>query len=69
MRKHYISEIDIRVNKSPVMSFDYAMKRIEDYIIKHIDPDFNTAEFKIWYSDGADKAFICNSIRYYWESK
>ena len=66
MSKHYISEIDIKVNKDQTVCFDVAMDRVCKYITSKIDPTFPRKEFEDWYTDGAEKPFRWNKLSFYW---
>lgn len=66
MSKIIISELDRRINRSTVLCFDTAMRRIQKYIVKNIDETFPSKEFSDWCNSDTDKPFVWNKNRYHW---
>lgn len=66
MSKYVIADIDRQVCKGSCISLDTAMRKVQNYIIKHIDATFPCSDFKTWYCSDSDKPFVWNGNRYHW---
>lgn len=63
-----ICELDKKLNQGRCLSAERALKRVEAYIIKTIDPTFPEKEFMDWVDSDSDKPFRWNKVCYYWNS-
>lgn len=67
MTRHYISEIDRKVNRGQEVGCNSALRRIQKYIVKHIDETFPPDEFMDWVNSDDEKPFRWNNRLYYWD--
>lgn len=66
MSKYFIDSLDKKVCKGEAVSFDRAMRLVERYIVKNIDPTFPVEKFREWVDSDAESPFKHSRNHYYW---
>lgn len=66
MNTYFIDSLDKKVTKGETVPLDRAMKLVEQYIVKNIDPTFPVEKFRAWVDSDAESPFKYNRNHYYW---
>lgn len=69
MSKYSICALDKEIHKNKTVGYSTALRHVETYIIKHIDPQFSVVEFRKWLDSDSDQPFKWGSNKYVWEDK
>lgn len=66
MSKYYICDLDKNVNGQQIIDVETALSKVEQFILKTIDPTFPIDQFREWTRSDSEKPFRWNHNRYYW---
>lgn len=67
MTNYFIHSLEKRVSKGEkYIPLEDVLAKIEDHIVKKIDPTFPIDDFRDWINSDSEKPFKHNRNHYYW---